>query len=108
MATPTTRTAENGATVLELAGRLNVGNNLTSVETAIFEVIRSGQKSIIIDVSKLDYIDSASLGMLIGCFKAASEIGVELRIAAPKGIVARTMSLIQMDKVVPIDVAVPA
>jgi len=107
MATPTTRTAENGATIIELAGRLNVGDNLSAVETAILEVIRSGQKALVIDVSKLDYIDSASLGMLIGCFKAAAEAGGELRIAAPKGIVARTMSLIQMDKVVPIDSAVP-
>jgi anti-sigma B factor antagonist len=107
MATPTTRTAENGSTVMELAGRLNVGNNLTTVETAIFEVIRAGNKSLVIDVSKLEYIDSASLGMLIGCYKAAAEVGAEMRIAAPQGIVARTMKLIQMDKVVPIDAAVP-
>ena len=107
MATPTTRTAENGSTVMELAGRLNVGNNLTTVETAIFEVIRAGTKSLVIDVSKLDYIDSASLGMLIGCSKAATEVGAEIRIAAPQGMVARTMTLIQMDKVIPIDASVP-
>ncbi len=92
---------------MELAGRLNVGNNLTTVETAIFEVIRAGNKNLVIDVSKLDYIDSASLGMLIGCSKAAKEVGAEIRIAAPQGMVARTMTLIQMDKVIPIDAAVP-
>ncbi len=107
MATPTTRIAENGNTVMELAGRLNVGNNLTSVESAIFEVIRAGQKALVIDVSKLDYIDSASLGMLIGCSKAATEVGAEMRIAAPQGMVARTMKLIQMEKVIPIDAVVP-
>jgi anti-anti-sigma factor len=107
MATPTTRIAANGTTIMELAGRLNVGNNLTTVETAIFEAIRSGQKALVIDVSKLEYIDSASLGMLIGCHKAANEVGAEIRIAGPQGIVARTMKLIQMDKVVPVDEAVP-
>ncbi|MEO5924493.1 MAG: STAS domain-containing protein [Bryobacteraceae bacterium] len=107
MATPTTRIAENGTTVIEVAGRLNVGNNLTTVETAIFEEIRAGKKAVVIDVSKLDYIDSASLGMLIGCSKAATEVGAEIRIAAPQRMVARTMSLIQMDKVIPIDADVP-
>jgi anti-anti-sigma factor len=107
MATRTTRTLETGTTIMELAGRLNIGTNLTEVETAISDVIRSGSKTLILDLSKLDYIDSASLGTLIGCSKTAKEVGAEIRIAAPKGIVARTLGLIQMDKVIPIDADVP-
>jgi anti-anti-sigma regulatory factor len=45
--------------------------------------------------------------MLIGCSKAATEVGAEIRIAAPQGTVARTMTLIQMDKVIPIDAVAP-
>lgn len=107
MAQPTLRTIDPTTTVLELTGRLNVGTPLKTVETAIFEVIRSGAKTLILDCSELEYIDSASLGMLIGCAKDATAVGAQLRLAAPNGMVSRTLALTQMEKVIPIDPIAP-
>ena len=103
MAPSTVRTVEPGITVLEVAGRLNVGRNLTAIQTQIGKLIKDGARKLILDFSKLDYIDSASIGMVIGCGEDMKEAGGQMRIAGTHGHTARTLDTIQMDKVMPLD-----
>jgi len=103
MATRAIRNVEPGITILEIAGRLNVGSNLSGTEDEILALIRAGSRKLILDCSKLDYIDSASIGALIGCDKEMKEAGGQVRIAGAKGAVGKTFQLIQMDKIMAVD-----
>jgi len=103
MATRAIRTIEPGITILEIAGRLNIGTHLAETESQISELIHMGSRKLILDLSKLDYIDSASIGVLIGLHKEMVAAGGETRIAGAQGMAGRTLKLIQMEKIMPMD-----
>lgn len=108
MATRKVRTAEPGITIVELSGRLNVGKNLSAQEAAIQALIAAGCRKLIVDFSKLDYIDSAGIGVMAGCRNKMHEAGGQMRIAGPQGVIARTFRVIKMDKIIPVDPDVAA
>jgi anti-anti-sigma factor len=103
MATRAIRTVEPGITILEITGRLNVGTHLSQTQSQISELIHMGSRKLILDLSKLDYIDSASIGMLIGAQKEMVEGGGAMRIAGAQGPAGRTLQLIHMEKIMPVD-----
>ncbi len=55
-------------TVFSLEGRLDT-NTSTDVEKKIFETIALGNKDLVIDFGKLDYISSSGIRVLIRCHK---------------------------------------
>lgn len=103
MATRTVRTVDPGITIVTLNGRLNVGKNLSEAQTVIAELIQFGARKIILDLAELEYIDSAGLGMLTGAHKEMQEAGGQIRLAGAQGPVQRTLSVIHMEKIMPID-----
>ena len=63
-----TKTQQIGdVTVVEMAGRLNLGNSLSYAENAVIRLIDGGTRKLVIDLARLDHIDSSGLGMLILC-----------------------------------------
>jgi anti-sigma B factor antagonist len=103
MATRKLRTVEPGITILEIAGRLNVGTHMTATEAQISQIIQMGSRKLILDFSKLDYIDSASIGMLTGVYKEMVEAGGQIRTVVALGPVAKVLKLIHMEKILPVD-----
>lgn len=103
MATRTVRTVDPGISIVALTGRLNVGKNLSEAQTLIAELIAFGARKIILDLSELDYIDSAGIGMLASCRNEMQEVGGQIRIAGAKGPIERTFQIIKMDKIIPVD-----
>jgi len=106
MATRTVRTLDPDITIVSLTGRLNVGKNLSEAQTVIGELIQFGARKLILDLTELDYIDSASIGMLAGCHTEMQEAGGQVRIAGSKGPVERTFQVIHMEQIMPVDATV--
>jgi anti-anti-sigma factor len=103
MATRTVRTVDPGITIVSLTGRLNVGKNLSEAQTLIAELIQFGARKIILDLTGLDYIDSASIGVLVGCNDEMKEAGGQIRLAGAHGPIERTFAVIHMEKIMPVD-----
>jgi anti-sigma B factor antagonist len=74
-----TRAVDPDITVVELSGRLNLGNTLQSIESALHKLIADGARKLVIDLAQLTYIDSAGMGMLIGCNGRIEQAGGSLR-----------------------------
>jgi anti-sigma B factor antagonist len=98
-----TRQIEPDITVVELSGRMNLGNNLMSIETLIKRVIEEGAKKLVIDVTELSYTDSAGIGMLVGCTGLIEKNGGRMRIAGPRGAVSKVFEMVHMHRIVPLD-----
>lgn len=94
---------ENGITIVELHGRLNVGPVLADAETEMHRLLKEGHDKIVVDMRSLDYIDSASLGMLTACRNQLADRGGHVRLAGAHGTVARILKVIHMDKIMPVD-----
>jgi anti-sigma B factor antagonist len=98
-----TRKIEPDITVIEISGRLNLGNILLSLESSIRRMIDDGARKLIVDVSTLTYIDSAGVGVLVGCNGRVGQCEGQLRIVGAQGPVARTFDLVHMSMIVPLD-----
>lgn len=59
------KTVEPDITVLELQGRMHLGNRLSDAEWAARQIVNSGRRKLVLDLSGVEYIDSAALGMLV-------------------------------------------
>ena len=57
-----------------------------------------GQASLLIDMSKVDYIDSAGLGMLVALKKRALRNGGNIRLHGLQGLVGELFELTQLTK----------
>ena len=97
------RQVEPDVTVVELTGHLNLGNELMSLEAAVRRLIAEGARKLVIDVTKLDYIDSAGIGMLVGCNGQIDRAGGKMRVAGAQGTVARAFEVVHMDRITSLD-----
>jgi anti-sigma B factor antagonist len=98
-----THTIEPDITVFEIAGRLNLGNLLMSVENAIRGLIDAGTRKLVIDLTGLNAIDSAGIGMLVGCGGYMEDKGGKMRLAGSQGPVAKVFAMVHMERIVPLD-----
>ena len=67
--------------------------------TCVEQLIEEGQKKIVIDCSKLEYISSLGLGMLMRVHSRMKKIGGNVKIARLEGGVADVFATVGFDKI---------
>ena len=72
--------------VVDLAGRLTLGEAATLLHNTIESLLGNGEKKIVLNLKEVTYLDSAGLGELLGAHNAAAASGGQVRIihAQPK------------------------
>ncbi|MGC9199724.1 MAG: STAS domain-containing protein [Acidobacteriaceae bacterium] len=92
-----------GIAVVSLSGRLTLGSSLKIADSQIQAAIEDGASRVVLDLTDVEYMDSAGLGMLMVAFGLVNEKKGSLRLC---GVAPRVMSLLQMtrtDGLLPID-----
>lgn len=56
-----------GIIILDLKGRITVGPEASSLREKVATLTAAGSKNIILDLARVDYIDSTGLGALVMC-----------------------------------------
>lgn len=69
-----------GVTILDLSGRITIGEGSVALRDIVREQIALGKERIIINLEDVSYIDSSGLGELISAFVAAKNRGVSLKL----------------------------
>ena len=69
-----------GIVILDLKGRLIVGEPVSSLREKVREMIDDGKLNIILDLENVDYIDSTGLGGLVISFTSVKKAGGALKI----------------------------
>jgi anti-sigma B factor antagonist len=87
-------------TVLEMAGRIIMGNNSRDVELKLAQVLNEHVKKIIVDLHGITMLDSTGVGILVLSQAKIKKEGGEMRIAGPKGIVEEILKMTSVDKLV--------
>ena len=100
------RRIEPDITVVEISGRMALGNALVSLEYSVRRLIEEGARKLVIDLSGLEQTDSAGIGVLVACNGLLDQNGGKLRIAGARGIVARSLETVHIDRIVPLDLDV--
>jgi anti-sigma B factor antagonist len=94
------RIIEPDITVCEIEGRLSLGNSLMSLENLIRKTIQNGARKLILDLSKLNFIDSAGIGLLLSSSGLMEQNGGRMLIAGAQGNVAHTFQIVHLERVV--------
>jgi len=70
----------DGVTVLDLSGRITLGEGSVQLRDAIRELIGKGQKNILLNLGDVNYIDSSGLGELVSAYTTAKNQGAGLKL----------------------------
>lgn len=87
-----------GVSVVHLEGRLNMvtAGRLRDIVTT---TVAAGHARVVVDLAKVEFMDSSGLGALISGLKTARQAGGDLRIAAPTEQVRLVLQLTNMERV---------
>ena len=91
----------DGIAVVRFTGRLDF-TSAPEARDQFAAAIAAGQRKLIVDLSKVGFVDSAGLGSLIGAMRAARQAGGDLRIANPSEQSRMLLSLTSLDQVLTI------
>ena len=75
----TTRKVD-GVTILDLSGRITLGEGSVTLRDAVKDVLATGAKSILLNLADVDYIDSSGLGELVSAYTSVKNQGGELKL----------------------------
>jgi anti-sigma B factor antagonist len=89
--------------LFEIVGRVD-NENVTSLAQTLDEAIASGRNQLILDLSGVEYINSAGLRELVQIFKRLQRSGGTLTIVNPSEYVRAMLDLVGLDSVFEIHV----
>jgi len=67
-------------TILDVQGRIVLGDEIGQLRDAVRGLVADGKKKIILNLADVDYIDSSGVGELVGCFTTVRNAGGELKL----------------------------
>ena len=70
-----------GVTILDLSGRITLGEESNQLRTHIKEMLAEGAKRLVLDLGDVSYIDSAGLGTLVAGFTSSQSQGAVMKLA---------------------------
>jgi len=71
----------HGVSVLDLEGRIVLGDESNAFRERFKGLMAAGKKKIVLNLAKVTYIDSAGLGTLVATFNNARSQGATLKLA---------------------------
>jgi anti-sigma B factor antagonist len=67
-------------TILDISGRIVLGDEIGQLRDAVRALVADGKKKIVLNLAEVDYIDSSGVGELVGCFTTVRNAGGELKL----------------------------
>jgi anti-sigma B factor antagonist len=67
-------------TILDVNGRIVLGDEIGDLRKAVHDLVEEGKKKIILNLAAVDYIDSSGVGELVGCYTTVRNAGGELKL----------------------------
>jgi anti-sigma B factor antagonist len=70
----------DGITVVDMSGRITLGEGSVILRDSIRDLVGKGQKKILLNLGDVTYIDSSGIGELVSAFTAVRREGGELKL----------------------------
>jgi len=85
--------------IITLRGKLMLGEAAVQLETLIPELLKSGRKNLVFDLSGVTHIDSTGIGRFIDTYGRLGQAGGQMRLAAASGAVRDSFRVTRLDTV---------
>ncbi len=70
----------DGVTIIDLSGRITLGEGSVVLRDVIKDVVAGGSKKILLNLGDVTYIDSSGIGELVSSFTSVRNQGGELKL----------------------------
>jgi anti-sigma B factor antagonist len=70
----------SGVTIVDMNGRITLGEGSVILREAVKDLIAKGQKKILLNLGDVTYIDSSGIGELVSAFTSVRNQGGELKL----------------------------
>lgn len=70
----------DGVTILDLSGRITLGEGSVQLRDAVRDLLSKGHKHILLNLADVNYIDSSGIGELVSAFTTVRNQGGELKL----------------------------
>ena len=70
----------DGVTVLDLSGRITLGEGSVQLRDAVKDLVAKGQKKIVLNLGDVSYMDSSGVGELVTAYTTVKNAGGELKL----------------------------
>ncbi|MBV8050163.1 MAG: STAS domain-containing protein [Acidobacteriaceae bacterium] len=67
-------------TIIDLSGRITLGEETDAVRKTIRDLVNKGAKKIVLNLADVSYIDSSGVGELVSSYTAVRNAGGELKL----------------------------
>ena len=69
-----------GVTIVDISGRIVLGEESAALRSLVGDLLAKGHKKILFNLGDVDYIDSSGLGHLVSAFSSVQKQGGELKL----------------------------
>ena len=80
MALRMTEREVNGVSILDLEGKIVLGEESNMLREKVKSLLEGGRKKVILNLGNVSFIDSTGLGMLVGVFTSAQSLNAKLKL----------------------------
>jgi anti-sigma B factor antagonist len=70
----------DGVTILDLSGRITLGEGSVQLRDAVRDLLAKGSKNILLNLADVNYIDSSGIGELVSAYTTVRNQGGELKL----------------------------
>ncbi len=70
----------SGVTVVDLSGKITLGEGGMTLRDEVHKLLAKGSKKIVLNLAEVSYIDSSGLGELVSAFTTVKNAGGELKL----------------------------
>lgn len=88
---------ENGTAVLDLRGRIVLGQGTTALRDAVREELDNGSRRILLNFAEVSYVDSAGFGELLGSYTTTAKNGGEMKLCGHQHTLMNLMHLTKLN-----------
>jgi len=70
----------DGVTIVDLSGRITLGEGSVVLRDTVRDLLSKGQKKILLNLGDVNYIDSSGIGELVSAYTTAKNQGGDLKL----------------------------
>ena len=97
-----TKTREVGnVTILDLNGKITLGENTGILRDELRSLLAQGKKQIVLNMAGVTYVDSAGLGELVGAYTTATNQGGSVKLLNLQGKMKDLMQITKLHTIFP-------
>jgi anti-sigma B factor antagonist len=85
----------NGVAVLDLSGKITMGDGSVTIRDAVKDELSKGHNKILLNLADVNYIDSSGLGELVSAYTTVKNSGGEVKLLS---LTKKVQDLLQITK----------